>query len=244
VTDHPFLVPTAAGPIGAVLSEPDGPRRANVILLEGVAGVRYGVNGVWARVARALASTGVTVLRFDYPGTGDSAMARRPAPGDHGLAREMSAWLRNRTGGGDLILIGSCYGARPAAALAAQEDGAAGLAIVVPYFRARRGTLRWKASEATGRALRRTIAPALDRATRSAVIAAAARVPVWALAGERDRWTPDLLAFCRTLGTPLPIEVSLVPTSLHGQPTIEAQDLTIARLKDWVEQLLAERATA
>ena len=55
MSDHPVFVPTSSGPVGGIVTEPDGRLRAAAVILEGVGGRRFGVNRVLTRTAWALA---------------------------------------------------------------------------------------------------------------------------------------------------------------------------------------------
>lgn len=143
MTDHAAIVPTAVGPVGAIVSEPEGvPREALILLQGGGAPCRAGVNGNWARLARELAERGIAVLRFDFIAEGDSSMVGEDVlrePGwrqDTNLAilRELAPWFLERTGVADLLLAGSCHGARVALEFAAEDASVKGSFLIVPYL--------------------------------------------------------------------------------------------------------------
>jgi dienelactone hydrolase len=84
----------------------------------------------------------VAVLRFDFVLEGDSTMAGEDLPREVGwrrnadleVLRELAAWFREQAGLGDLLLAGSCHGARIAMDFAAEDPGVTGAFLVVPYL--------------------------------------------------------------------------------------------------------------
>ncbi len=90
-------------------------------------------------LADAFAAAGYPVLRFDYPGTGDSLAAGGDRP-EHWAAWQASAqeaadFLRQQTGAGKLILLGLRFGALVAAHAAAAREDVAGLILLAPVLR-------------------------------------------------------------------------------------------------------------
>ena len=88
-------------------------------------------------LARRLAEEGWPVLRFDWPGNGDSADPR-PDEGIETVAtwtdviREATATLRSSTGVDDVVLAGLGIGGTLAACAASEQD-VSGLALLSPY---------------------------------------------------------------------------------------------------------------
>jgi dienelactone hydrolase len=234
VTDRPAFVPTSAGPVGAVVSEPDARPRGAVLLLHGGGGRRFGVNGVWARTGRLLAEDGWTTLRVDCPGRGDSSLAD---PGEKGWLRDCLRWLRDRAGSRDVSLVGVCYGARLAVEAAADPD-IGGLFLTVPY-------LRSVSSSPLGRALRRLATRAslphrarFDPRVKRATVAAARRVPTRILVGALDTWLPDAVALQRAAGPAAAVRLDVVPgVALHQYRTMLAQEVAIDRIRGWAREL-------
>lgn len=152
MSDHPVLIPTSLGPVGAVVSEPARERRGAAILLQAAGRpARSGVNSFWARIARDLAERGVVALRFDYAAEGESiqvgegeyAAAKSRLDGSRGRPEldlqalsEIEPWFRQHLGGLDLVLAGSCQGARMAIELAAMATSPPLPSfLIAPYLR-------------------------------------------------------------------------------------------------------------
>ena len=90
-------------------------------------------------LADRLAGAGYPALRFDYPGTGDSADPCRAnlwEAWQQSLAAA-AAWLRAQTGAERLLLIGLRIGGTLAAMAAAQRGDVAGLALIEPCLTGR-----------------------------------------------------------------------------------------------------------
>ena len=143
MTERAAILPTSVGPVGAIVSEPEGPPRAALILMQGGGPpCRAGVNAVWARFAREIAREGIAVLRFDFAGEGESMVAGADVPREVGwrrntdlaIACELAPWFRQLTGLDELLVAGSCHGGRVAFDFAAADDGVRGTFLVVPYL--------------------------------------------------------------------------------------------------------------
>jgi dienelactone hydrolase len=271
--DHAAIVPTSAGPVGAIVSEPDGPARCGLVLLQGGgAPCRAGVNAHWARLGRDLAERGVAVLRFDFAAEGESTMVGEDVPRDVGWRRntdlavlgELAPWFREQVEVEDLLLAGSCHGARVALDFAAEDERVKGAFLVVPYLwntpprlRQDKQAMRQKslprASElfdsgssdvASQRAAVGEVEAVLDETPLEESFvescrAALAHGRVWILIGEGDSQKPvELKERLGAEGERLEVEV--VPdTIVHPVTHPEIQELVSARLMDHLAGALA-----
>ncbi|MBA3551711.1 MAG: alpha/beta hydrolase [Actinobacteria bacterium] len=232
MSDHPVLLPTPDGPVGANVTEPEGHRRGAAVILEGIGGRRFGVNRLWSRTAWALSDLGLVVLRIDYPGSGDSAGVRRGRRTEE-VVLEAVRWFRDRTRELDLQLVGACYGANLAARVAREEPRLSRLILVTPHLRKIPSrTVGVRVRRLMGGALPRTPRPALDRRVCGAIAAAARKAGTVAIAGELDGSLGDMIrlrAMVHRSGGELSID--LVPkTDLHGHRTLHAQRETVTRI--------------
>ncbi|WP_420993581.1 serine aminopeptidase domain-containing protein [Cupriavidus sp. 30B13] len=122
-----------------------GPRA--VVLCNAVGHEALWTHAGLARLAERLAAQGVPVLRFDYPGTGDSRDAADSGEGSDGAAPascvdacvasigQAGNLLRRLSGAREIVLLGVRGGAALAALAAARRAGGldvAGLALLAP----------------------------------------------------------------------------------------------------------------
>lgn len=246
MTDHAVLIPTWAGPVGAVVSEPDGPQRGALILLHGLGPpARAGVNALWTRIARDLAERGLLVLRFDFACEGESALAgldaergvgwRRSA--DLAILREAAPWFQAHSGEPGLLLAGSCHGGRIALEFAAADPTAVGLFLIVPYFWHRESNIR--DSPEQGPADPQPVwagGPTLDddEAVIGGLRTALGRGPVWILAGEKEE-EAQVRPFVDRLGP------STRPPELQVEPGIELHPFGHPTQQERVRRATVER---
>lgn len=243
--EHPVVISTTAGPTAGVVTEPAGERRAAVILLPGAGPPgRSGVNAFWARLARRLAGIGVVSIRFDYPHYGNGAMPGAVDIERHAhehredvdvtVVREVAAWLRGRLDGLDLLVAGSCHGARLAVELLPHDGDVAGAFLIIPFLRDA------------------FVPPAVREQTRSdddvtilhdASIDALRRLaldgrPAWTLIGERD--DRDAFRLRRLLGDAGDrLEIEIVPDArLHPIVSPYVQREVSGRLTERIARAL------
>jgi len=239
LSDHPVLVPTQAGPLGAIVTEPEMAAVAACLIVPGVGGHRTGVNQLWTRTAWALAENGVVVFRMDWPGFAESSLAM---PGQAKRKRAIAegvAWFRARTAELPLLVVGACAGVGAAASMAARDREPAGVCAIEPYLGPlpRRSRLRLRGIRPVGgRPARRQ---PLDPRTVEDLSRAAGRAPIHVLVGERDRSRQDVVDIAQRLGA----TVEIVPSvALHGHATAAVQAITIERVTRWGREFLAEVA--
>jgi dienelactone hydrolase len=244
LTDHPVFIPTSEGPVGGIVSEPDGECCAAIVLLAGYGRpARSGVNSFWTRMARSLAELGVVALRTDYCREGETLPIGEGGSGqiwkrdlDLHLLEQVAVWFRGRVGNIPLLLAGSCSGARLAIELAGREpDAVAGTFLIVPYLRALAQPGREGSAESGA-------LNAVDSLVVDCLQASLGRSPGWILTGERD--SPDVSMLTRLIGsTPHELDVELVPgVALHLLDQPYLQDEVSARLMARVSDVLAATA--
>lgn len=126
----------ARGLVGIVTAPPEeqhDPELPAVVLLNAGLLHRVGPNRIYVQIARALARTGLTVLRFDFSGLGDSRPRAdhlpyvQSAPAE---AREAMDWLAQHHGARRFLLIGHCAGAAFALLVARDDPRVAGAALI------------------------------------------------------------------------------------------------------------------
>jgi pimeloyl-ACP methyl ester carboxylesterase len=113
-----------------------------IVLCSGIKNDAMSGHRSYRLLADATARAGFPTLRFDYPGTGDSA---DPAPADEldnwsiwqKSIHTGIDWLRRQTGAQHIVLIGLRLGATLAATVAAQRDDVVGVAMLAPVLRGR-----------------------------------------------------------------------------------------------------------
>jgi pimeloyl-ACP methyl ester carboxylesterase len=94
----------------------------------------------WRKLAESVAAAGMPTLRFDYPGTGDSAgLEEDPKRFDAWLGSIAAGveWLREYTGVEQVSLVGLRLGATLAALAAARIGNIDGLVLLAPVITGR-----------------------------------------------------------------------------------------------------------
>jgi uncharacterized protein len=110
-------------------------RDIGVVIVVGGPQYRVGSHRQFTLLARALAATGIPVLRFDYRGMGDSEGAARTFEDIHEDLVAAASTLLRETGVGRIVLWGLCDGATAALMYAATESAIAGVVAVNPWAR-------------------------------------------------------------------------------------------------------------
>ena len=90
----------------------------------------------WRDLGEEIASTGCSVLRFDYPGEGDSADGDLRLESALAAIRQAVRFLRDEALAEEIVLIGLRLGGT-LAALVAAEGGIDGLVLLAPFTRGR-----------------------------------------------------------------------------------------------------------
>jgi pimeloyl-ACP methyl ester carboxylesterase len=143
----------ARGLVG-ILTLPGGQRidgAPQVILLSTGILHRVGSNRLWVSLARALGAAGITTLRFDLSGIGDSERRRDVPSLRESVERDIGDaidYLKNTQGAERVILVGLCSGAYDALHAALSERRVVGAVLVdTPgQFRSWRSTLYYLGS--------------------------------------------------------------------------------------------------
>lgn len=238
--EHPVFIPTSVGPVAAIVSEPDGPVRAALMLLHG-GSRRAGPDQAWAIAARELAKLGLVVMRIDYPGRGDSSLATPKRFEDKPLAQAAS-WLREETRQ-ELLLLGACSGARRGLAAVAKGLDVANLGMISPYLRTlpgspslRRIARRLRPRRAVNRSPRFT---RVDRELAKTLDQALHHTDMWVLMGDQDYAARDLERLQRAMSNGRRLEVEVIHgTMLHKQQTPDIRRTTRERIVAWVDRAL------
>lgn len=130
------------GRLQGILTEPaNAPAHACLALVNAGFVPRFGPNRVYTQLARRLASEGITTLRFDLGGLGDSLPARagllrERTQVDIGLAIDA---LSARFPGTELMLGGLCSGAEDSFRYAAIDERVTRVVLVDPFAYRTRG---------------------------------------------------------------------------------------------------------
>ncbi len=143
--------------IAGIVTVPATPRRALVLVNAGVV-PKHGPFRLYAELARRVAGTGYTTLRFDLGGLGDSAADTSGAPLVARTAGEIGAAVDHlaATGHHDRIVVGGlCSGAEDAYRYAERDPRITGVVLIDPFaYRTPGFYPRDVVRRATGRALR------------------------------------------------------------------------------------------
>ncbi len=134
VAERPVYIPAGMETLFGVLTPPGGATNgiAVVILSGGDEIPCTNRNRVSVRVARGLAARGFHVLRVDYRGIGESTGEDAGYSLTSLAVQDLQAavqWLE-REGLADVVLVGSCFGARTCLACAGEITGLRGVALI------------------------------------------------------------------------------------------------------------------
>jgi hypothetical protein len=229
---EPLLIETSSGVIGAVVVTPAGPPRGAVVILTGVGSTRAGSNQMFVEMASSLAAVGISSLRFDYPGTGESHLCTTSRWSQ--TTTEVIAWFRERCGTSRLLLIADCSGVVPAHREVISGRGVLGVGMVRPAFIGgwQRPSRRQRQRAAAGRVKRfprssllrlrhgardpkiQAIWSKADLAgmarTDDLLVEVSRRVPLWVLTAETDPATPVLRGLHERLAAGLAYELEVL----------------------------------
>jgi len=137
-TEVPVWMACASGSMLGIVSQPETPRALGVVIAVGGAQYRVGSHRQFLLLARSLASAGFAVLRFDYPGMGDSLGQPRSFESvDAELGVAMDALQRTCPAVRRVVLWGLCDAASAVLLYSGQHSDArlAGLCLLNPWVR-------------------------------------------------------------------------------------------------------------
>jgi pimeloyl-ACP methyl ester carboxylesterase len=176
-----------------ILTAPETPSGTGVLFLHGWSGYRNGPHRLFVSFARTLARHGITSLRFDLAGRGDSRGAYTATTLDIMIDDALAAvsFMRSLPTLRTLVMCGICSGANVALGAASLDGGIDGLALLsAPLFvlqRRERGTAGRTRLRVLGRYLRKAFSPRTwkrllggeidTRAVRKAIASGAAPLP-------------------------------------------------------------------
>ncbi|HEY9209170.1 MAG TPA: hydrolase 1, exosortase A system-associated [Acidovorax sp.] len=149
IHEHPLVIPgpRAQDMLGIVsLPAPDALQQTTgVVIVVGGAQYRVGSHRQFVQLARFLATAGYPVLRFDFPGMGDSP--GNAVPFEHSaphIAAAIDALHGQCTGVGKVVLWGLCDGASASLLYmqARQDARVAGMVLLNPWVRSDAGLAR------------------------------------------------------------------------------------------------------
>lgn len=124
---------TMVGIMTTRAADPEAADRPAVVILNSGIIHRVGANRMHVTLARTLAARGITVLRFDLSGIGDSRQRQDSlAPFDAAMADigEVLDHLEQTRGIRRVVLVGLCSGARHALLYAANDPRVVGLGLL------------------------------------------------------------------------------------------------------------------
>ena len=141
--EQPVLIDCEGDAMVGIVSIPARPASRGVLVIVGGPQYRAGSHRQFVLLARALAESGIPVLRFDYRGMGDSAGAPR---GFERVSADLRAtvdyFMAAVPGLSGVVLWGLCDGASAAAFYAQHDPRVCGLVLLNPWIRTPEGIAR------------------------------------------------------------------------------------------------------
>jgi pimeloyl-ACP methyl ester carboxylesterase len=200
--ETPAFFPAGRETLFGILTAPTGEALGTaVVLIPGGAGTQESVNRnrMWVNLARRAAALGYHAFRFDFHGAGESTGSEGRLRLDRPFVDDVTGAVRWIEGQGvsNIILVGSCYGARTALSVAEHIPGLRGLVMAAAYPQdmaqgERAATLmavEWTFGQYVQRSFsRETLKGILDRERRGVywrVVKAKARQVAARIAGRR-----------------------------------------------------------
>jgi pimeloyl-ACP methyl ester carboxylesterase len=136
--ERPVFIPALGEELFGIITEPTvEPNGIGLVLLAGGTVPAPNRNRLSVRIARRVAALGFHTLRFDYRGVGESTGVTDSYRLDRPFVDDALAAVRcfEENGVRDIVLAGTCFGARTALATAARVPGLRGVALLAPPIR-------------------------------------------------------------------------------------------------------------
>ena len=134
--EHPVLIDCEGDAMVGIVSIPARPAKRGVLVIVGGPQYRAGSHRQFVLLARALAESGIPVLRFDYRGMGDSAGAPRDFERvSVDLRAAVDRFMAALPSLRDVVLWGLCDGATAAGFYAQHDPRVCGVVLLNPWVR-------------------------------------------------------------------------------------------------------------
>lgn len=141
--EQALLIPICNDHICAVLHGPAQPAETGVLLVVGGPQTRVGSHRQFVLLARALASRGIPVLRFDYRGMGDSSGEQRDFEQiDADIAVAVDRFFEESSQLKKVVIWGLCDAASAALFYAHRDQRVQGLVLLNPWARSEAGAAK------------------------------------------------------------------------------------------------------
>lgn len=261
----PVYIPSRGERVGGVVSMPeDAASPVGVVMVAGRARDRVHRNGMFVRMSRELARSGLYALRLDYPGVGIStgppqifSLERPPI----WAIQDACRFLVENTPVRRVLLVGTCFGGRLQLQAAPTIAEAVGLAVVsspvlarTPSFGRRAlgrltralprprpssdgGPNAMRQRREHGLALQRRVSPAFARAANRF----AERGHMYFLYGAGDFLADEIRFALERLNLPSgSYEIEFTPGEMHVFASTAAQDVTVSKVADWCARTARE----
>ncbi|AEF99643.1 hydrolase 1, exosortase A system-associated [Methylomonas methanica] len=143
VTETPLLFECLGKKLVGVIHESDSNSKIGVLIIVGGPQYRVGSHRQFVLLARYLASQGVSTMRFDVRGMGDSeGEQRRYDKLDDDIRAGINSFVANCTNIKEVVLWGLCDAASAALFYAYQDDRVRGVVLLNPWVFSERGAAK------------------------------------------------------------------------------------------------------
>lgn len=244
VVEHPVFIPTSQGVFGATITTPHGDSRAAMVIMAGLSEERSGANSIWRTMAQSIASSGVTVLRYDSAGVCDSHLTTEGDEGDDGTL-EVIRWFVQATDGLPLVTLGYCKGVKFALTLAMEDPAPIAVGLMCPPKRylpkiAPTGARRFRSSLSS--MFKKPIVTDSKEEDDPEVeffVRAPTRAPTWILLGSEDKGSDEARGFATENRHGERLRVDVVEgVEVHWFTAPIIQREVITRVISWAQSVL------